>query len=504
MLQLVIILPLLFTIPTVFAWRLFEKAGTKGIYTLIPFYNLYVLLQIIKKPLWWYVFLIIPFINVFVYMLMIIELVKAFGKNGLVEHLFAAVLPFIYLPIIAKDEKAVYTDPTTIEKVKKTPAREWADAIIFAVVAATIIRTFLFEAYTIPTSSMEKSLLVGDFLFVSKISYGPRLPNTPISFPFVHHTLPWSETTKSYVEWIKWPYYRFAGLGNVQRNDAVVFNYPAGDTLSDKFQSNVSYYSLIRQYGRDRVHSDERNFGNIIARPVDKRENYIKRCVGLPGDVLQIVKGDLFVNGQPNPTPGILQFRYRVITDGSSLNQKVLDKFDITEGKVGSKNGEYVFWISDDVANKLKTLSTVITVERILEPEHEWNPETFPNSEFYPWNIDNYGPIEIPKAGQTVQLNLKTLPLYERIITAYEGNKIAVKDSSILVNGQIADTYTFKQNYFWMMGDNRHNSADSRYWGFVPDDHVVGKAVFVWLSLDKNKSLFNGKIRFNKSMRFVK
>ena len=504
MLQLVIILPLLFTIPTLFAWKLFEKAGKKGVLTLIPFYNLFVLLQIIKKPMWWYVFLLIPFINVFVYMLMIIELVKAFGKNGLGDHLLAAVFPFVYLPLLANNKKAEYTDPTTIKRVKKGPVREWADAIIFAVVAATIIRTFLFEAYTIPTSSMEKSLLVGDFLFVSKISYGPRLPNTPIAFPFVHHTLPWSQTAKSYVEWVKWPYYRFAGLGDVQRNDAVVFNYPAGDTLSDKLQSNVSYYSLIRQYGRDRVESDERNFGNIIARPVDKRENYIKRCVALPGDVIQIKKGDLFVNGQPNPTPGILQFRYKVVTDGSTLNQRILDKFNITEGKLGSKNGEYIFWISDDIAEGLKALSTVQSVERVLEPENEWNPETFPNSEFYPWNIDNYGPLEVPKSGQTVDLNLQTLPLYERIITAYEGNTLEVKNNTILINGQTASTYTFKLDYYWMMGDNRHNSADSRYWGFVPNDHVVGKAVFVWLSLDKNRGLFSGKIRFNKSMRFVK
>lgn len=214
-------------------------------------------------------------------------------------------------------------------------------------VAATIIRTFLFEAYTIPTSSMEKSLLVGDFLFVSKISYGPRIPNTPLAFPFVHHTLPWSETAKSYVEWIKWPYYRFAGLGSVQRNDAVVFNYPAGDTLSDRFQSNVSYYSLVREYGRERVYTDTRNFGNIISRPVDKRENYIKRCVGMPGDVIQIINGQLIVNGQPNPTPGTIQFRYTVVTDGTSLNQKLLDKFGITEGKVNGLPGSYTFGLAN-------------------------------------------------------------------------------------------------------------------------------------------------------------
>lgn len=504
MLQLVLLLPALLTIPTVFGWKVFEKAGQKGYVTLIPYYNLFVLLQLIKKPFWWFLLLWIPFINYFVYMLMLIELVKAFGKNKLWEHIVVAVFPFIYLPLLSGEKDARYQDPTTIKRVKKGPVREWVDAILFAVVAATIIRTFLFEAYTIPTSSMEKSLLVGDFLFVSKMSYGPRLPNTPLSFPFVHHTMPFSETAKSYVEWIKWPYYRFPGLGKIQRNDAVVFNYPAGDTLSVRFQSNVSYYSLVREYGRNRVWSDERNFGKIIARPVDKRENYIKRCVGLPGDVIQITNGELSVNGQPNPTPGIIQYRYKVVTDGSTINPKTLEKYDITEGKTNAVYGEYTFWISEQVANQLRALPTIKEVSRITDSAGEWNPEIFPNSSDYPWNVDNFGPLEIPKAGQTVELNLKNLPLYERIIQTYEGNALQVQDSAILINGKPADHYTFKMNYYWMMGDNRHNSADSRYWGFVPEDHVVGKAVFVWLSLDKNKPLFGGKIRFSKSMRFVK
>lgn len=504
MLQLIIILPLAFTIPTIFAWKLFEKAGIKGYFTLVPFYNLYLFLGMIKKPLWWYIFLIIPFINVFVYMLMLIDLIRCFGKEKIWEQFVVAVLPFVYLPYLSNQDIA-YTDPTTIEKVKKGPVREWLDAIVFAVVAATIIRTFLFEAYTIPTSSMEKSLLVGDFLFVSKISYGPRLPNTPIAFPFVHHTLPWSETAKSYVEWVQWPYYRFAGLGNVERNDAVVFNYPAGDTVSLRFQSNVSYYQLVKQYGKDRVWSDERNFGKIVSRPVDKRENYIKRCVGLPGDTVEIVKGDLFVNGKPNPTEGIIQFRYHVVTDGTPINQRVLDKYNITEGRMGSNTGEYVFWISEEVANSLKLMSNVKSIVKLVENPGEWNDEVFPNSENFPWNIDNFGPLLIPKKGMTVNLTLENLPLYDRIIHAYEGHDLKVDEQGrIVIDGEISNTYTFAQDYYWLMGDNRHNSADSRIWGFVPNDHVVGKAVFVWLSLDKEKSLFNGKIRWNKSMRFVK
>ncbi|MDP3464106.1 MAG: signal peptidase I, partial [Bacteroidales bacterium] len=347
MLELIIFIPILLTIPTIFAWQLFEKAGSKGFYAVIPFFNLYVLLQIIRKPVWWYIFILIPFINVFVYMLMLVELVKCFGRESLWEQFVAVILPVVYLPYVGSRKQFIYSDPLVTPRVKKGPVREWLDAIVFAVVAATIIRTFLIEAYTIPTSSMEKSLLVGDFLFVSKISYGPKVPNTPLAFPFVHHTLPWSQTARSYVEWIKLPYYRFAGLDKVERYDAVVFNYPAGDTLSDRFQSNVSYYSLIREYGRERVWNDTRNFGNIIARPVDKRENYIKRCVGLPGDTIQVIQSDLYVNGKKSENPGIVQYKYLVKTDGSGINQRILDKHDITEGKRNSLPDEYVFWISE-------------------------------------------------------------------------------------------------------------------------------------------------------------
>ncbi|MDD3636216.1 MAG: signal peptidase I [Bacteroidales bacterium] len=503
MLALIIIIPLLFTIPTIFAWQLFAKAGKKPFLSLIPFYNLYVLLQIIKKPLWWYILLLIPFLNVFVYMLMLVELVKCYGKYGLGEQFLAVVVPIVYLPWISADKKLTYHDPSVTERPKKGPVREWLDAIIFAVVAATIIRTFLIEAYTIPTSSMEKSLLVGDFLFVSKISYGPKIPNTPLAFPFVHHTLPWSQTSKSYVEWIKLPFYRFAGLGDVERNDAVVFNYPAGDTVSDRFQSNVSYYSLVREYGRERVWTDKRNFGNIIARPVDKRENYIKRGVGLPGDTIRIVRSELYVNGSKADSPATLQFKHLVKTDGTMINQRVMDRYDITEGKRLSQPDEYMLWISEQVADELRNLPNVRSIEKVIESPETWDPEVFPNSEEFKWNIDNFGPLWIPEKGKTVQLTTENLPLYERIITAYEGNELEVKDGSILINGSPASEYTFMMDYYWMMGDNRHNSADSRIWGFVPEDHVVGKAVFVWLSLDPNKSLFGGKIRFNKSMRIV-
>ena len=276
-------------------WGVFTKAGEPGWKVLIPFYNFYVWLRIIRKPLWWYIFLLIPFINIFVILLMIVEVLKCFRKNSLLEQAAGVLFPFVYLPWLGFSPAQTYTDPSKLPPYHKSALREWVDAIIFAVIAASIIRIFFFEAYTIPTSSMEKSLLVGDYLFVSKVSYGPKVPNTPLSFPFVHHTLPLTESTKSYVEWIKLPYYRFPGFTNIKNMDVVVFNYPDGDTLSTKFQSNVSYYQLVRQFGRDQVWGNRQYFGDIIARPPDKRENFIKRCIGIPGDSILIRDTKVFI-----------------------------------------------------------------------------------------------------------------------------------------------------------------------------------------------------------------
>jgi len=498
MLALFVLIPLSFTIPTIFAWPMFVKAGRKGWESAVPFYNLFVFLRIIKKPMWWYALLLFPFLNVFMYMLMLVELVKCFGKYQLSEQFLAVVLPFIYLPYVGLKENELFVDPDNQPVRKKTVVREWTDAIIFAVVAATIIRTFLLEAYTIPTSSMEKSLLVGDYLFVSKITFGPKIPNTPIAFPFVHHTLPFTESVKSYVEWIKFPFYRFPGFRSVRHNDAVVFNYPAGDTVSTRFQSNMSYYSLINEYGRNRVWTDQRNFGNIVARPVDKRENYVKRCIGLPGDTLKIVDRQVYLNGIAAINPEKLQYNYHVTTDGSSINPIVLNKLDITEGYRSNVPGEFVYNLTNESRDELAKLPIVKSIEPFNEPAGKWSPEIFPYDSAFKWNRDNYGPLYIPQQGVPIQLTLTNLPEYTRVIATYEGNSLEVKNDQIIINGQPATSYTPKLNYYWMMGDNRHNSADSRYWGFVPEDHVVGKPEFVWLSLDKDKSLFGGKIRWQR------
>lgn len=362
-------------------------------------------------------------------------------------------------------------------KVKKGFFREWFDAIIFAVVAATIIRLFLIEAYTIPTSSMEKSLLIGDFLFVSKVSYGPRIPNTPIAFPFAHHTMP-GTNAKSYSEWIKLPYYRLPGFGRIKNNDVVVFNYPMEDF-----------------------------------RPVDKRENYIKRCVGIPGDTLEVRERVLFINGKQAEMPPHMQYSYNVKTDGTGFNPKVLRKLDVTEGGRVSNQGDFSLTMTDDAVQQIGKFTNVVAVDPSISRKGDYAEYIFPNSDaametnkgrkFY-WNVDNFGPIWIPKKGETVELTMENLPLFERIITLYEGNKLRVESGLIFINGVETTSYTFGMDYYFMMGDNRHNSADSRFWGFVPEDHIVGKAVFIWLSLDNTGSGLSERIRWKRLFNLIR
>jgi len=380
---------------------------------------------------------------------------------------------------------------------------EWIDAIIFAVIAATFIRMFFIEAYTIPTSSMEKSLLVGDYLFVSKVAYGPKTPNTPLSFPFVHNTMPLTRSTKSYVEWMKRPYKRLKGFGDIKNNDVVVFHFPEGDTVA-LFLQNQSYYQLERTYGRERIWSDPHNFGEVVARPVDKRENYIKRCIGIPGDVIEMNRGQVSVNGQPQKHLEGMQHNYVVRTNGTSINPRALDRLNIAEDDRSVFSSErYVFPLTDENAEKLKKFANVTGVEKLEENPGEWDPHVFPQNNNFPWNVDNFGPLTIPARGVTVELTTENLPLYKRIIQVYENNNLEIKTNTIYINGVEATSYTFQMDYYWMMGDNRHNSADSRMWGFVPEDHVVGKASFIWLSLDKDKSL-PGKVRLRRMFQFIK
>lgn len=385
---------------------------------------------------------------------------------------------------------------------KQTKLIEWVDAIIFAVIAATFIRMFFIEAYTIPTSSMEKSMMVGDYLFVSKTAYGPKLPNTPVSFPFVHHTMPFSRTVKSFSEIIHNDYRRIKGFGRVKNDDVVVFNFPEGDTVSLNMQDR-SYYELVRSYGRERVRNDKQSFGDIIYRPVDKRENYIKRCIAIPGDSLKIAAGIVYINGKAQKEIPGLQYKYMITISGNSINTEALEKLDISPADIEGSGSRYIMSLTAEQFKKLDGLKFIQSKERISWPAEDRDPNIFPSDEKYSWNLDNFGPIWIPKKGTTINLNSDNLPLFRRIIDVYEENDLQVKDGVIYINGNPASTYTFKMDYYWMMGDNRYNSADSRYWGFVPEDHVVGKASFVWLSLDKDKNFFS-KIRWKRFFMIVK
>lgn len=385
---------------------------------------------------------------------------------------------------------------------RQTKVVEWVDAIIFAVIAASFIRMFFIEAYTIPTSSMEKSLLVGDYLFVSKTAYGPKTPNTPLSFPFVHNKMPIVKDTKSYVEWIKRPYKRLAGFTTIKNNDVVVFHFPNGDTVISNYPTQ-DYYSIVRSIGRDAVWGDKRRFGEIIAHPVDKRENYIKRCVGIPGDEIKLEHGQLFVNGKPQEKFEGMQQNYRIRTNGTSINPKALDRLKIANDDREGSSGQYYFPLTENTKEELSGFANVTGIENTLLEPGNWDSLIFPSNSRFKWNVDNFGSLTIPAKGTTIQLSLDNLPLYKRIIQVYEENELVVNGEEITINGEVVSSYTFKMDYYWMMGDNRHNSADSRYWGFVPEDHVVGKAKFIWLSMDKDKG-FPANIRFGRMFSMIK
>ena len=435
------------------------------------------------------------------------------------------VIPFIYDIYITKKIKWQWWKEA--EKPVKF-VMSWVDALVFALVAVYFINLFFFQNYVIPSSSLEKSLLTGDYLFVSKVSYGPRIPETPLTMPLTQHTLPVVEC-KSYIEWPHWDYRRVKGLGKVELNDIVVFNYPAGDTLcsAPQYQSydyygmcysigyqlypqrpnpdslsandRIKYFNTLYEAGREELRRNEAEYGRIITRPTDRRENYVKRCVGLPGQTLQIKNRIVYLDGKANKEPEEVQYTYYVKLKQHIPDEMLKDLGISMEDLVSLNTAGYMPLTKRAVATLSKRKDLVESIRINTDAsEHD----IYPLNGNMHWTRDNYGPIWIPAKGKSINLTLDNIAVYERPIKVYEHNDLQIKEGKIYINGKEADSYTFKMDYYWMMGDNRHNSADSRYWGFVPEDHVVGKPIFIWWSSDPDRSGFGG-IRWQRLFRFV-
>ncbi len=445
-------------------WKLYVSAGRKSWEAAIPVYNAIVLLKIIGRPSWWTVLLFLPIINLILFPVIWIETLRSFGKNSTLDKVLGVATFGLYIAYISYTQKLHYTSDRSTETVNKTA--DTISSLLFAIVVATFVHTYFIQPFTIPTSSLEKTLLVGDFLFVSKVNYGARTPMTTVALPMVHDTIPLTKK-KSYLTWPELPYFRLPGFQKVERNDIVVFNWPIDTVYKFRDQSGLR-----------------------VDKPIDKKSNYVKRCVGVPGDQFEIKDGIVFVNGKELilPERARPQFSYKVALDGKTPIdfEYLLQDMDITDGAgfMDAEKRDTVFIAALTAANaeRLQQIPGITGVQKIISKEVESG--IFPH--INKWNRDNFGPIYIPQQGKTVALNLETLPFYKAIITDYEKNDLKVTGSEIRINGKIATSYTFQQNYYWMMGDNRHNSEDSRYWGYVPENHIVGKPTFIWMSYDTN------------------
>ncbi len=437
------------------------------------------------------------------------------------------VVPFIFDVYITKKIKWQWW------KESEGPVKfvmSWIDALVFALVAVYFINLFFFQNYVIPSSSLEKSLLTGDYLFVSKVSYGPRIPQTPLTMPLTQHTLPVFEC-KSYIEWPQWKYRRVKGLGNVKLNDIVVFNYPAGDTICSNVQYQTEYYRLVYDNGEglygntvgvpdfdslnsiqvydlfkevytmgsNYVRNNRSQFGEVSTRPTDRRENYVKRCVGLPGQTLQIKNRIVYLDGKANKEPDNVQYTYKVKLR-QSLTDDMMKDLGISMEDLTALNQYGFMPLTKKAVAALSARKDI--VERIELNTDSPVGEVYPRNAWTGWTRDNYGPVWIPKKGESIKLTMDNIAVYERPIKVYEGNDLKVTNGQIFINGKLADSYTFKMDYYWMMGDNRHNSADSRYWGFVPEDHIVGKPIFIWWSSDPDRSGLGG-IRWSRLFNLV-
>lgn len=446
-------------------WKLYIKAGRKAWEAFVPVYNAIVLMKIINRPWWWTILLFVPIVNLIMFPVVWVETARSFGKNTTTDTVLALVTLGFYNYYLNYFVDVIYIEDRSLHP--RSAAGDWISSILFAIVAATIVHTYFIQPFTIPTSSLEKTLLVGDFLFVSKFHYGARLPMTTIAAPMVHDTIPLINI-KSYSSKPELPYMRLPGFQKIKRNDIVVFNWPV-DTMLDMRHTDKFYY-----------------------KPIDKKTNYVKRAVGIPGDTLSIKDGYVYINGQKNALNdrAKIQFSYNITFKGQlSSNEQVyeiLNRFDMTDGLGYDQQSDK--WIipaaTEEAVARAKNHPNIASIEIRKDSLGNRDAGIFPMDPRYDWNNDFFGPLYIPQKGKTITLTPENLPLYKRVIDVYEGRDITINGTQIAIDGVVTDKYTFNQDYYWMMGDNRHNSQDSRVWGFVPFDHVVGKSVFVWMSWD--------------------
>ncbi|RZN79983.1 MAG: signal peptidase I [Winogradskyella sp.] len=484
-------------------WKLYIKAGRQAWEAFIPIYNAIILMKIITRPWYWVILIFLPIVNLIMIPATWVETARAFGKDTKLDALICVLTLGFYLYYL---NYIADVDFVKDRKLKpKTSAGEWITSILFAIVAATIVHTYFFQPFVIPSSSLEKSLLVGDFLVVSKIHYGARTPMTTVAAPMIHDKVPFTEQRSylfndnfeerntSWINKLQLPYFRFPAFQKIKNNDYVVFGQPA-DTLKimDDFYPDRNYY-----------------------KPIDKKLNLVKRCVAIPGDTLEIKEGYVYINGNKNVLPdrAQLQFSYNVrlknpLASQADVNRilKALDRADIDDGIAQNPDGSYIIIAASDKAiSTFKNHPEVLSVEKNVKPKGEYSfdekgrPNVFPRDPNYSWNIDFFGPLYIPKAGASTRLTVQNLPLYDRLIQEYEGHNVYAKGNEVILDGKVVDSYTFEKDYYWMMGDNRHNSIDARAWGFVPFDHVIGKPVFIWMSIDGiNDGIKNWSPRWNR------
>lgn len=464
-------------------WKLYVKAGRKAWEAAVPIYNAVVLMKIINRPWYWVILLFIPIVNLIMFPVVWIETLRSFGRNKTTDTVLGLLSFGLYIYYINYTQDVSHIKDRS--RIPRTSGGEWVSSILFAVVAATIVHTYVMQPFTIPTSSLEKTLLVGDFLFVSKFHYGARTPMTAVAFPMVHDTIPILKS-KSYLKDLQIPYFRFPGFQKIKQNDIVVFSWPP-DTLTNITNPR----------------------SKVDIKPLDKKSNYVKRCVGLPGDSLEVRDGYVYINGTKNELPGRakLQFGYAFRTENPLNPSFAAEQYDITDLYPMDNPPSYrVFraMMTDASYERFKNYPGMDTIFKTTAKKGVSDLSTFPQSPYYQWNTDYFGAMYIPKAGASVAITAETLPLYRRIIEVYEGsemgikNKISQSGTQVLLNGNPLTSYTFKLDYYWLMGDNRNNSQDARMWGFVPFTHVVGKPVLVWMSWNSNAKGIMNKIRWER------